>query len=461
MHFNEIYPKLPGGVQDCACSLYGYLLNRRRYSGAYGQLEREVFDRENWPQEQVTEFVNNRLRRVVEHAANWVPYYRRLFADLKIDYRSIRTGADLKQLPVLTKRTVQERSAEFVSERKHDLRCATLHTSGTTGAGLVFPMSLEGEREQWATCWRYRRRFGVTHETWYGHFFGKSVVPFEQTAPPFWRVNRPGRQVLFSAYHMSPRHLPHYISELNRRRPAMIQGYPSLLFLLASYMVDNGIRLQYQPRAVMSSSESLLSHQRTVIERAFGVPCRQLYSLTEGVASISECARGNLHVDEDYAHVEFLPLNDENAHRVIGSTLSNCAFPLLRYDTGDIAEFDPAEERCRCGLPGRVVKRIDGRIEDYVVTPDGRRIGRLDHIFKDMVRIRECQIVQDRAEQLTFHIVRGPNYGSEDEAMLLAEARRRLGSSIRIEIAYTDALERTSRGKLRFVVSHMPESRVA
>jgi phenylacetate-CoA ligase len=462
MRLDPIYSLLPAPLQDAACGVYGFRLNRRRYSGDYERREQEAFERERWSAPLLSQFVNARLRRVVEHAAISVPYYRTLFAGLHLDWREIRTTADLAALPVLNKRTVQERSAEFVSERRRELASATVHTSGTTGAGLVFPMSLEGEREQWAACWRYRRRFGVTRETWYAHFFGKSVVPFARRRPPFWRVNGPGRQILFSAYHMSPCHLPAYLDELNRRRPPMIQGYPSLLFLLADFMAANGLRLAYQPLAVMSSSETLLPHQRRVIERAFGIPCRQLYSLTEGVASIAECPHGRLHVDEDYAHLEFPPLGGaENACRVIGTTLTNLAFPLLRYDTGDIVEFEPSAGPCSCGRSGRIVERIDGRIEDYVLTPDGRKIGRLDHIFKDMVRIRECQIVQNDLSQLTFHVVRGRGYSDADEAALLAEARRRLGPLIRIEITYQEALQRTSRGKLRFVVSDIPESRVA
>ena len=461
MRLHDPYSALPVFLQNVACSAYGYRLNCRRYSGEYRRLEREAFERERWTREQLASFVNARLRRIVKHAGTSVVYYRKLFADLKIDYRDISTVSDLATLPVLNKRTVQEHAIEFASEHSRVLKSTVVHTSGTTGAGLVFPMSLEGEREQWAACWRYRRRFGVNHGTWYAHFFGKSVVPFDQEKPPFWRVNWPGRQILFSAYHMSPQHLPCYIDELNRRRPSMIQGYPSLLYLLASYMVSQHVRLDYEPRAVMTSSESLLAHQRQVIEQAFGIPCRQLYSLTEGVASISECPQGRLHVDEDYAYLEFLPLGDTSAYKVMGTTLTNLAFPLLRYDTGDVVEIDSSCGRCQCGRPGRVVKSIDGRIEDYVVTPDGRKIGRLDHIFKDMVRIRQCQIVQDSVERVTFHIVRGPNYTPADEAALLAESRLRLGPLIRIDIAYTDTLERTSRGKLRFVISKVPEARIA
>jgi phenylacetate-CoA ligase len=321
-------------------------------------------------------------------------------------------------------------------------------------------MSLEGEREQWAACWRYRRRFGIERGMWYAHFFGKSVVPLDRERPPFWTVNRPGRQILFSAYHMMPEYLPSYFDELNRRSPPLIQGYPSLLFQLASWMLSRGVSLGYCPRALMASSESLMPHQRRTIEAAFGMPCRQLYGMTEGAAGIAECEHGRLHVDEDYAHLEFLPLGDR-AYKVLGTALTNLAFPLLRYDTGDVVEFDPARSLCSCGRASRVVERIDGRIEDYVVTPEGRKIGRLDHIFKDMVAVRECQIVQETAARLVFHLVRGPNYTHADETALLAEARRRLGSSIGIEIVYRETLPRTPRGKLRFVVSKIPESRVA
>ena len=342
MKLHDAYAALPAPLQHAAASAYGARLNLRRYSGDYRRREREAFARDWWAAPQTAAFVDARLRRVVEHAAAHVPYYRGLFARLGIRAADIQTTADLAAaLPPLEKRTVQERAAEFASERRAELRCVTVHTSGTTGAGLVFPMSLEGEREQWAACWRYRRRFGIERGMWYAHLFGKSVVPLDRTRPPFWRVNWPGRQILFSAYHMTPQYLPWYLEELNRRRPPLIQGYPSLLFLLASWMLAANVRLSYWPRAVMSSSESLMPHQRRVIESAFGMPCRQLYGMTEGAASIAECANGRLHVDEDYAHLEFLPLGD-GAYKVLGTTLTNLAFPLLRYDTGDVVELDPS-----------------------------------------------------------------------------------------------------------------------
>jgi len=374
---------------------------------------------------------------------------------MHIDPQDIRGPDDLTALPILDKQTVQQNLADFHSELKTQMRYSTMHTSGTTGAGLVFPMTLEAEQEQWAVWWRYRARFGLDRNTWYAHFHGKSIVPYERSKPPFWRINQPGRQILFSAYHMSKHNLRYYVDELNRRQPPWIQGYPSLLGLLASFMLDMGCELNYRPKMITVGSENLLPQQKQIIEKAFAAPCRQHYGMAEGVANISECPEGNLHVDEDYAHIEFLP-GDSDSHRIIGTSYSNYAFPLLRYDTGDVAELEDPDKRCPCGRMGRLVRSIDGRKEDYVITPDGRRIGRLDHMFKDMVNIKECQIFQECVERVVFRVVCGREYTKKDEKKLLREARTRLGSQIVIDIDYVEAIERTSQGKLRFVVSRIP-----
>jgi len=44
--------------------------------------------------------------------------------------------------------------------------------------------------------------------------------------------------------------------------------------------------------------------------------------------------------------------------------------------------------------------------------------------------------------------------------MLLHEARTRLGDQIEIDIDYVEAVGRTSRGKLRFVISKIPSAQI-
>src|ERR1700730_6837919 len=127
MRMHDLYSALPAPLQDAACRAYGYRVSSRRYSGSCNRMERDGCAREWWPPEQLTGFVNGRPLRAVEHAAKWVPDYRKLFSHSKIDYRDIGTVADLAILPVLDKRTVQEHSREFISERSRELRCTTVH----------------------------------------------------------------------------------------------------------------------------------------------------------------------------------------------------------------------------------------------------------------------------------------------------------------------------------------------
>jgi len=180
--------------------------------------------------------------------------------------------------------------------------------------------------------------------------------------------------------------------------------------------------------------------------------------MAEAVANFSECEQGRLHVDEDFAAVEFVPLGDGRSYRVVGTNFTNPATPLVRYDTGDIVSL--LDGSCPCGRPGRLVERVDGRQEDYVMLRDGARVGRMDHIFKDMVRVREAQIYQTRPGEIIYRVVRGSGYGPEDEQRLLEETRLRLGDGASVRIEYVDEIPRTRSGKLRFVVSEIPGAQV-
>ncbi len=456
-----LYLKLPIVLQNLACSLEGWRIQRSRFGSAFYALLQEAESRSLWPVERIHEYRDERLRAFIRHCADSVPFYRDWFKEHGLTPSDVRTPADLQHLPFLTKEQVQTHCARFVSEAVPQGKRIITHTSGTTGGGLRFATTLRTIQEQWAVWWRYRRWHGLQPGTWCGYFGGRSVVPVVQSRPPFWRYNHPGRQILFSAYHMTPDNLDVYAGELRRRRPPWLHGYPSLLALVAGRILEGGADLGYTPRWITTGAENLLPQQASLIERALGTRPRQHYGLSEGIANLSECEHGTLHVDEDFAATEFVPNPHGPGYRVVGTNFTNPATPFVRYDPQDVVELAGDEVTCPCGRPGRIVTRIDGRQEDYIVLKNGTLLGRMDHIFKDMVRIREAQIHQRTPGALTIRVVRGEQYSAEDETVLLSEARKRVGAETDIHVEYVDRLERSRTGKLRFVVSEIPEGMLA
>ena len=100
-----------------------------------------------------------------------------------------------------------------------------------------------------------------------------------------------------------------------------------------------------------------------------------------------------MHINEAFSFVELLKTEVKMVFQLVGTQLKNKKFPLIRYNTGDLVEYDP-NFVCSCGRTSRVVSKIIGRDEDFIILKNNSKIGRLDHIFKNTVNIIESQIIQ-------------------------------------------------------------------
>lgn len=448
----DVYNRLPTVLQHAAISATGFRVNRRRYGPVFERMLEEAKRRAAWSADEIAAYRDARLRRFIRHSISTVPYYRDLSKALSIRPEQIQTLDDLQILPILEKVTVQDNPAMFESAAVSRRARIGAHTSGSTGAGLRFTSTREALFEQWAVWWRYRNAHGIQRRSWCAYFGGRSVVALSRSNSAYWRYNLPARQILFSGYHLSPTTVVAYVRELRRWRVPWLHGYPSLLSLIAAHVQDIG-GLGYEVKWVTTGAENLLPQQASAIRAAFGVEPLEHYGLAEAVANASMCPQGLLHVDEDFAGVELLPISGTNLFRIVGTNLSNPSTPLLRYDTGDVVTGGFSS--CDCGLPGRALRAIDGRREDYVVLQNGARVGRLDHAFKDLVNIREAQIYQTEPGAIVVRVVKGGQYDASDEGTLLRELSRRLTPEMRIGIEYVTNLERTATGKLRLVTSDL------
>ena len=114
-----------------------------------------------------------------------------------------------------------------------------------------------------------------------------------------------------------------------------------------------------------------------------------------------------------------------------------------------------AKHPCPCGRAGDSFLEVDGRIEDYVLTPDGRLVGRMDHVFKEQLDVAEAQILQDDTASLTVLIVPRSGYGVATGRRVIRQIRSRLGEEIDIEIKLVNSIPREPNGKFRAVKSEV------
>lgn len=447
----KIYKHLPIFLQNIACSLKGREIASRRYSKEFFELFESIKNRDMLSEQEMKALQLRRLKHALVTAYKHSIYYKKLFDVLQIDPFSFKDFSQLSKLPIHNKDDVKKNLPLMLNTEipKKDITHVT--TSGTTGSGLVFPITHYCERETWAVWWRYRFNHGITFDTWCAIFGARNIVPVDQAKPPFWRTIEPTKQIMFSMHHLNRSNIDYYVEAFNKKRIPWIHGHPSTISNFASLMLEKNLRLDYQIEHISTGSENLLEHQISIITEAFGVRPIQHYGLTEPVANISMCEQGNLHIDEDYSYVELVPLEENSEkYRLVGTSFSNDALLFLRYDTNDIVTL-AKDKHCPCGRYGRIIESIEGRKDDYIVMRDGTKIGRLSTIFRRQLHIKEAQIRQERDGKVIFYIAKSEHYTDEDENSLIEDIESRL--DIDYEIVHVDVIPKTKGGKLKFVIS--------
>ncbi len=458
----RVYDKAPVWLQNVAVGLAGLKMYQQRYGNAIFKEAIEFLEQSlKFSKTEMDEYREEQLQILIQHSYDTVPYYKELFSNAGLSPDDIKHSEDLKLLPVLMKETVRVNGEKMLScdVQRRDL--ISVHTSGTTGKPLSFWWTKEGVAWEFAFVWA-RRREGVSFDDPFATFNSRMVVPINQDKPPFWRHNRVLKQTLFSIYHMNEDTLDLYVRMLSESNFRYYAGYPSAIYTIASYMIDQGLRCDSVPIRVFTSSETLTDWQRRAIEKAFNTKVDDSYTNVEQSVLLTQCKYGNYHVNYEYSIVEFIPIyteRDITLAKVIGTCFLNKAMPFIRYDTGDCVEIKTGDMKCPCGHEGPAITKIHGREDDLIITPAGNVVGRISRIFKPGMPIRESQIVQHEDGSLEIIIVQQSGYSRDTEEQLLDELSKRLGDSTQVRFTYTDLIPRGKSGKFRAVISHYRPSK--
>lgn len=454
---NKIYNSMPVFIQNCMISSYGFYLYSQRYKGEFQSLTNQFRENQLKSKEEIKEIQENLLRSLITHSYQNVSYYRKLFDGLNIKPNDIKTIDDLKNLPILTKEIIKDNHEDFIAENYKKKKLIKYPTGGSTGSPLIlYTTNQEIQYNFGLYEARVKELFGVKTGDKLATFLGRHIISNEVSPPPFWRKNYFLNQTLYSIYHMSNKNLPLYIKSLRELSPKVIIGYVTPIYSLAKYMILNNIE-PIKVGAIMTSSETLHDWQREYIEKAFQCKVCNSYSQAEGVAFISECPEGNLHVQPEFGVCEFISIEGSNLHEIVGTTLFNYAMPLIRYKTNDVVELNE-NIKCKCGQPFYpIVKKIIGRTDSVIVKKDGRVVNSasLSLIFKNFKKIKECQIIQKDYKTLDVDLVLEDVFDDKEKEKFIGDLKEKVGQEFQINISYVNEIPKTIAGKHRLIINKL------
>jgi phenylacetate-CoA ligase len=443
------------------------ILDTYRGAGALRCLK-ELEKTQWWPRDEILSLQRDRLKRLLRHAHDSVPYYRGVFERTGLIPDDIQASEDLARLPVLTKRDIRDNFGALIARGfpKGDL--VPLRTGGATGEPLRFCRTKDDVYGSGIAA-------GLRAYRWAGYEVGDrcALLCDPSARDSRWRrvsrgvVHRLERVTVFNPREMSQSRLEQFARKLAGVHGGVIKGYPSAIYILARYLETEG-RTEIRPKALISVGEALQDFQRDLFSRVFQCECYSYYGSFEASAIASECSEHcGYHVAAEHVLVEVVdgdgrPVPPGEEGRILITNLRNFGMPLIRHEIGDLGVA--SDRQCTCGRGLPLLAAVKGRTADVLYTRDGKCVPgvALPFQFLTSLSVEQVQVVQDTYERVVIKLVMAEGSGRNvlDRALreTTAHFKATLGDDMEIAVEFVDDIPATPLGKRRFVISNVAKA---
>jgi phenylacetate-CoA ligase len=360
----------------------------------------------------------------------------------------------LKKIPVLTKDIIRKNLPDLLAKNIPASKRIESHSSGSTGEPMKYFIDSNSYTADWAQtfrCWG-----------WAGFQLGDPYVKISMN--PRTTTAKKIQDILFNtsytyAQTIQEKNIAREIAIIKKSHPVIIRGYASYMYSVSKMMEKMGV--EYSGATVATTGDMLYPHYRQRIEQQFHCKIFDGYG-GEGTAVAFECEEHEgYHLCDEDVITEFLTGGEMASHgelgRIVFTNLENYAMPFIRYDIGDIGTY--SEESCSCGRGLSMLKSIEGRDSDLIITPDRDII--IVHfftwLFEYIEGVDQFQIIQEKIDHLTVKIVKNLKFTDDDLNRIKNEIQKKVGPDVTIEINFVHEIPLSGRsGKRRFVISKVP-----
>ncbi|MDH4207473.1 MAG: hypothetical protein OEV76_01210 [Anaerolineae bacterium] len=406
------------------------------------------------PPDELRALQESKLRAVVGHAFENVPYYRTLFRSAGLAPQDVRTLEDLQRVPITSKDALRAAGVEGAMARGVDhSSCGVSLSGGTTGK--PFASYHDAREAQTRTLVGFRALHTAGVRPW-----DRLVQVLVRRRPPS-AMNRLG---LYRTYVIAATlTLEEQTQHLKTIQPTVLRIIPGRLRALLHH-VDYRLGEIIRPRILITCSEVLDDGLRDRVLADLDVEFFNFYVSTEFAELASDCrAHEGLHVNADQLILECLDENGQPAEPgqpgvVVVTSLYGYAMPFIRFRLGDICT--PIAGQCSCGSTFPLISAPLGRQDDVLRLPSGKILSTANlgtAIIRTLDGVYQYRYTQERLDRFVLQLVLWKHPGEDRLAQVRRQVLDYLGEPVSLEVEIVDQLPE-DKGKFRRFISKVPQS---
>ena len=410
---------------------------------------KRIQEMNTWSREEIKAWQEAHLQRIVKQAYEHTVYWKRVFDERGLKPSDIRTAEDLKKLPILTKAEIRAHYDEIVPDNIASIRHRKGQTGGTTGEPMHY---LDDE-----DIWGYVTANKIVAWRKTGYRFGDAFMAlgsaslFKKNAPLARRILDGIRnERAYNSMNLDDALCQEYIEILEKQKIHYVYGYASAIYLLAKYALDLKIDMRHM-RGAFTTSENLTDVYRETIEKAFGCRVMDCYGARDAAVTAYEITPGSYHLGYS-ALLEVVDEFEPGKGTLLSTNLLNMAFPMFRYDYGDVAELDNNSAEYN----GQVLHQIFGRVSDVLRLDNGHVL--TSPGFTILMRnfdVKAYDIQKLSGSSVRMQVVVADGWTKEDEKKLIKEMERFCGEGCAFALEYVEKFEEGKNGKKRYFMNDL------
>lgn len=452
----KIYKLLPHFFQNILISIFNFRAYKIRYGGLYEQYKKEKKQNRSLSRKELEAYQAMRFSKLVKFSLQYSDYYKALYKNIEHPDKI----ENIKHLPIISKEDLRENITSVIA--KVDEKLHVSETGGTTGKSLQVYNFARNNQERFAFLDDFRSRFGYKLGKKTAWFSGKSLLTNTDIKKSrFWKTDYLYKVRYYSTFHIKQEYLKYYLENLMSFKPEYFVGFPSTMLDIAKYGLANNYSYPKNSiKAIFPTAETITEEMREAIESFFNAKIYDQYASSEGAPFIFECINGNLHLELQSGVFEVLDENNEDAQegRLIITSFTNEGTPLIRYDIGDSIILDDANASCTCGNNNPLVKKILGRMDDYIYSPENGKInlGNISNTLKNVNGVILFQAVQNELNKIELYIVKDKKlFTKESEKLLIHNWRERIGEKMDLSLHFVENIATENSGKFRLIKNNI------